>query len=200
MEAELEAARLAAQKKQREGWEARDAIKAAKGITEEVAMAAMNDYNAAGKQRATDEAKRYLEDAEARHAQWIVDKELGRPVGEEPPTPEQIKHKVEAAQAKAEEIDAIRARLEAEVRQREGDVTHAKNKVKEAVGKVLVPSFREFVEYYRAQQDRLAILKENGLLLGRLVEVLARVSALVFPHCRRAAELHRRAESSNRQA
>jgi hypothetical protein len=161
VEAELEAARRAAQKKQQEGWEASDAIQAAKGIVTE----AVSDYDSAGRQKARDEAKRYLEDAEARHAQWIVDKELGRPVGKEPPTVEQIKAKVTAAEAKVEEIDAIRARLEAEVRQRESDLASEKRKLSDAVGRVLLPVFIDLVEHYRSLQDPLAHVKQHLSLL-----------------------------------
>jgi predicted nucleic acid-binding Zn-ribbon protein len=126
----------------------------------------MNDYNAAGKQKARDEAKRYLEDVEAKHAQWVVDRELGRPVGEEPPTPEQIKRRVEAAQAKAEEIDAIRARLEAEVRQRESDLASEKRKLSDAVGRVLLPSFIDLAKHYRSLQDQLARVKQHLRVLS----------------------------------
>ena len=172
VEAELEAARLAVRKKQQEGWEASAAIQAAKGIAEEVAMAAMNDYNAAAKQQARDAEKRYLEDAEAKHAQWIVDRELGRPVGEEPPTAEQIKRKVEAAEAKVAEIDGIRARLEAEVRQRESDLASEQRKLNDAVGRVLLPAFVDLIEYYRDQQDQLARVKQHlSVLSGATVNV-----------------------------
>ena len=165
VEKELQAARLAVDKKQREGWEASHAINAAKGIKTEF----VNDYDSAGRQRAKDEAKRYLEDAEARHAQWIVDKELGRPVGKEPPTVEQIKAKVTAAEAKVEEIDAIRARLEAEVRQRESDLASEKRKLSDAVGRVLLPVFIDLVEHYRSLQDQLARVKQHLSLLPAAV-------------------------------
>jgi hypothetical protein len=48
VEKELQAARLAVDKKRREGWEASRAIQAAKGITTEF----VSDYDSAGRQRA----------------------------------------------------------------------------------------------------------------------------------------------------
>lgn len=136
-----------------------------------------DDFDTVGPEMAREEAKRHLEDVEARHEQWLIDSQLGlAEVGPEPPT-------VEAARAKLAQtkIDKVQARKlvdlhETEVENRERALNEAKRRRADAQAELLRPVLTNLVTQYENKMDELLRIRQIILVVSEATGLPLRLS------------------------
>lgn len=153
----LDAAKWAHGNKQRELYVKMDAVDAARGIKTNV----QDDYDTAGEAAVKNEARRHLESIEDTHAQWLVDKGLGKAVGAEPPSLAQAQAKIEQAEADVQQARKVRDLFGAEIQQREQSLSMAKRRRSEAQGEILRPLLEQLCARYEAAIDEAIRLRQR---------------------------------------
>ena len=152
----LDAAKKAHDAKRKEYFAKIHAVDAARGIKTEV----VDDYDKAGEQAVKDQARRHLEDAEAVHEQWLVDKELGKTVGKEPPSVAELQAKIDRAEADKQSARNMVNLLEEEVASREKALNTVKRRRVEAAGELLQPMLDQLCARYESKMDELLRLRQ----------------------------------------